>query len=114
MGIIPEGIEVKVKMLKNIEAVKKAVGIDSANCQSCVNFGTDDNGNFPESMVSWDICHRFPTYQNLKSFPFKKEMECWLPEFWHSKYTDLIKKGEHEEVLVAIDEFNKAIEVVDK
>lgn len=90
------------------EDMKKRVGIDTANCLTCANLGTEDDGNYPEYAVSWHVCRRFPHYENLKNFPFKTEQKCWEPEFWHSTFTDLITNGEHEEVMMAIGEFVKA------
>lgn len=97
--------------MKPIEEILKVTGIEKSDCSTCVHLGTDDNGNYPEYAISWDVCQKNPTFENLKSFPFKKTMDCWHPEFWHSKkFTSLIKKGDHEEVLSAIESFNKAID----
>lgn len=43
-------------------------------------------------------------YEHLTPLQFKTEQKCWEPEFWHSKFTDLIKDGE---VTAAIGEFVK-------
>ena len=94
--------------------IKKAVGIDTANCEFCICFGTEDDGGEPESSVSWPVCHDDVRIQNLKSFPFKKDMKCWAPEFWGSKFPSLIKIGDDGEVTRAINEFNKAIELAIK
>lgn len=85
--------------------LKEAVGIDIANCSTCSYRGFDDDGNFPEYSVSWPVCDKFSSYVNLKSFPFKKEMPCWDPCFWHSKFAEQIKTGETEEVKNLMDQF---------
>lgn len=90
------------------EAIKNAVGIEIANCETCANIGSEDDGGEPEYAKSWPVCRKFKHYENLKTFPFKTEQKCWEPEFWHSKFTDNIKNGEHDEVLAAINEFVKA------
>lgn len=87
------------------EKTLQAVGIEVANCSTCSDLGSEDDGNFAEFSVSWLVCRQFASYEHLKSFPFKKEMKCWTPEFWNSKFTDLIKGGEESEVLKAIDAF---------
>ena len=67
-----------------------AMGIEVASCKTCLHLGSDDDGNFPEFVISWPICNKVDRYQYLKSFPFKKEMDCWEPEFWHSKFADMV------------------------
>lgn len=68
------------------EEIKAAVGISCANCSTCARLGSDGDG--PEYNGSWPICNKVERYGYLKSFPFKKEMPCWEPDFWHSKFTD--------------------------
>ncbi len=92
-----------------LASLKQASGISCANCSTCVYLGTDSDGNYPEYAVSWDVCEKFEGYKNLKSFPFKKEMPCWEPEFWHSKFTEEIKSGEHEEVMELVGKFSDAV-----
>lgn len=53
--------------------------------------------------------HLQPGRENLKSFPFKKEMPCWLPYFWHSKFAKEIKTGEDSEVDDLIDLYKSTI-----
>lgn len=67
-----------------------AMGINVANCASCVHLGSEDDGGEPEYSISWPTCNKVERYQYLKSFPFKKEMKCWSPEFWHSKFADMV------------------------
>ena len=86
------------------EQIKTNVGIDTANCSTCAYLGSEDDGNYSEMGISWDVCQKFDRYQYLKPFPFKTEQKCWEPEFWHSKFAEL-KTGEHEEVTRAIDAF---------
>jgi hypothetical protein len=70
------------------ERVKSATGIAVANCKSCAFLGSDGDGGEPEYAVDWPVCDKVARYQNLRSFPFKKEMPCWEPNFWESKFAD--------------------------
>ena len=92
----------KRKMHKEI---KKQLGIEISNCETCMWLGTEDDGNYPEHAISWRVCHEFEQYQYLKSFPFEKEMDCWEPEFWHSKFAADMKEGTHDELMELIDKF---------
>ena len=88
------------------EDLKIAVGIKEANCESCINLGTEGDGY--EYNGSWPVCDKFERMSNLKSFPFKKEMKCWEPNFWASKFPTMIKTGSDEEVSAAIEAFREA------
>lgn len=70
------------------EQMKAAVGIARANCESCVHLGCESDGGEPEYAVAWPACDKVARYQYLKSFPFKKEMGCWEPNFWYSKFAE--------------------------
>ena len=91
-----------------IGRLKEAMGIKRANCGTCAQLGTDDNGGYPEYVISWKICEVDDRMVNLRSFPFKKDMSCWWPEFWHSKFADIID-GTDESENRASEEFKKAI-----
>lgn len=91
------------------EHLKKATGIATANCETCAYLTTDGDGNYPEKEITWLICGKIPRMGNLKSFPFKKEMECWHPEFWQSKFAGMIKTGTDEEVRRVSNAFANAI-----
>ena len=95
------------------EELKAKMGIDNANCSTCAYLGSDDDGNYPEMMISWSICEKFHGYEDLKSFPFKKDMPCWHPEFWHSKFADIID-GSDGSIKTAFDEFRKALDGVER
>jgi hypothetical protein len=88
--------------------LKLASGISVANCATCGNLGSEDDGGDPPCR-SWPICHRFDRYGYLRSFPFKKEMSCWTPHFWHSKFADKIN-GEKPNDDAVFAEWNKAID----
>lgn len=72
------------------EKVKEATGIERANCENCANLGSESDGGEPEYSVSWPVCHKFERYEHLKPFPFKTEQKCWEPDFWASKFTDMV------------------------
>ena len=90
------------------DALKNRVGIEKANCASCIHMGSEDDGGYPEYAVSWPVCHKFERYQYLKPFPFRTEQKCWEPDFWASKFTEMIRTGSDEEVSAAIDAFSIA------
>ena len=71
------------------EALKEAVGIETASCASCRHLGSDGDGD-EVNYRSWPVCDKVPRFNNLLSFPFRKEMTCWRPNFWHSKFADEI------------------------
>ena len=85
--------------------MKGRLGIKKANCGTCAYLGTETDGNYVEFAIEWPICEKVERYQYLKSFPFKKEMPCWEPEFWHSKQAGLIKTGSNAELKFAIKSF---------
>ncbi len=99
-------------MIPTLEAIKQAAGIQDASCRTCARLGADDDGNYPEYCVSWHICTKpgRSHVTNLKSFPFKTDQKCWEPEFWQSKYADMIKTGEDEEILRLIGEFRASVD----
>jgi len=88
-----------------MDEIKRRLGIEKANCETCIFLYTECDGNYPEFAIEWPACERFSRYQHLKSFPFKKEMGCWEPEFWHSKYAGWMKYGTHKEMTILIREF---------
>lgn len=82
--------------MNNVELLKKITGIEHANCFTCAHLGSYSEGDFGEH--SWLECDKHLARSNLKSFPFKKEMPCWEPEFWHSKFAG----GDYEDFKNAI------------
>ena len=100
---MPEEKEVLEK--QNIEFAKH-LGIEYPNCRNCALKGSDGDG--PEYNGTWDICTINDSYSNLISFPFKKAMSCWCPEFWVSKFPDAIKERKNIEIDEAYDQFQKA------
>ena len=97
---------------ETIEKLKEATGIETANCETCIFLGYDDNGDDLAGVVEWPICDADCRLENLKSFPFKKEMLCWGPNFWASKFVDMID-GIDESVDKAFLEFREAVESID-
>jgi len=95
-----------------LASLRDATGISCSNCSTCAHQGTDNDGGEPENSTSWPVCDQFEQYQYLKSFPFKKEMPCWEPEFWHSKFTDQLKTGSDQEFSDASDKFEDAVQEV--
>jgi hypothetical protein len=100
--------------IKDFEGAKKVCGVEIANCHTCMYQGSDDDGA-EMCPVSWPICNKFPRYENLKSFPFKKEMSCWEPDFWRLPDgmfpIDVGADGDAERAFDdAIEKFMKALE----
>jgi len=94
------------------EELKKAVGIEKANCMMCKHLDSDPGGGEMQS-EHWVSCRKREHCSNLKSFPFKKEMECWEPEFWKSKFAEMIEEGTDKEVESAIEKFADTVREVE-
>lgn len=88
--------------------LKRVTDIETANCSTCSYLGSDGDG--PEYNGSWPICDKIDRMGYLKSFPFKKEMKCWEPNFWFSKFASMIKNGTDDEMQKAGDAFRSALE----
>jgi len=99
-----------VGLMGLLASLRASTGISCSNCSTCAYQGRDSDGGEPEYSISWPVCEKFGQYQYLKSFPFKKEMACWEPEFWLSKFTDQITTGADQEVLDACGKFADAVQ----
>lgn len=90
--------------------VLEAVGIQKANCDTCVHI--EDVGDGIEYGGPCLICNKpgRTHVSNLRSFPFKKDQVCYTPNFWHSKFAKMIKHGEDDEVNALDQQFRKAVE----
>jgi hypothetical protein len=92
------------------EAIKQAVGINIANCHSCTYLGDVGDGyEYNGSILACENPDK-KNIDNLPGFPFQSEQKCWTPEFWHSKFAGMIKKGDHDEVLALQGEFHAAVQ----
>ena len=58
------------------------------SCEFCRYLGTEDDGNYPELVKSWPRCDFNTSYGNLEGFPFKKDMECFRADIWHTEFAD--------------------------
>ena len=87
----------------------KASGIEVANCESCSYLGSESDSNWPEIAQTWPVCRRKPHMGNLKGFPFKTDMQCWVPESWASKFAGMIQTGNANEVDQLHGQFMEAI-----
>ena len=59
------------------------------SCNDCRHLGSESDGGEPEYAVSWPICEKFPRYEHLKSFPFKRApKKCFSLDFFASAYVD--------------------------
>jgi hypothetical protein len=94
-----------------MERLKSATGIKCANCDTCAHLSSDNDGGEPEYSISWPVCDKFPTRHNLKTFPFKKEMPCWSPNFWASQFSEEINTGSDEEMKSIGERFCAACEL---
>lgn len=92
------------------EEMKSRLGIKCANCSTCMHLGSDSDGGEPEYSVNWQVCYKFDRYHHLKPFPFKTEQKCWEPDFWASKFTEIVN-GSDESMDRAIDAFVKARDI---
>ncbi|MEM7697208.1 MAG: hypothetical protein AAF236_02250 [Verrucomicrobiota bacterium] len=62
----------------------EASGIENAECLNCQSCHYVSDGDYGEHR--WHECSEVERYQYLKSFPFKKTMDCWRPDFFASKF----------------------------
>lgn len=90
--------------------LKEVCGVPCASCRSCDHLGEDNDGS-EYSSNSWPVCTKHESMSNLRSFPFKKEMACWEPGFWLTKFADL-KTGTDEEFNAAVLAYNEACTAV--
>lgn len=90
------------------DAIKERMGIEIANCSTCESLGSDGDGY--EYNGTWPVCNIHSQLSNLKSFPFKKEMKCWSPNFWHSKFAEMLKNGTDDEMAAASNAFRAALD----
>jgi len=63
------------------EIAKKLFRVKHANCETC-RFYSEASYDYYAGEYDAPECGKYPCYPNLKSFPFKKEMECWRPDFF--------------------------------
>ena len=71
------------------------------NCHFCVELGTDGEDEYTRE-GGFPVCEKMPGKDNLKSFPFKKEQKCHVPDFWRVMSVDkeisqLFNEEEHPE-----------------
>lgn len=98
------------------EAIKQAIGFDGlANCENCP-YIEDVSDGWEYGQGPWWICGKKGRQHvsNLKSFPFKAEQKCWEPDFWRSRFPDMIKNGEDEDVGVACTAYREALQAAKK
>lgn len=91
------------------EAMKATMGIACASCQTCCHLGSDGDW---ESGHTFSTCEHMPGRDNLRSFPFKKEQPCWEPNFWETKFADMVK-GDDASNDAASDAFHAAGKAID-
>jgi len=94
------------------EEMKEAVGIDVANCETCIHRQNCSDGDYGE--YKWFECGKNGQrhYSYLNTFPFKKEMKCWEPSFWSSKFfNDEVFEGSNE-FAIAVQKFKEAVAAV--
>ena len=100
--------------MPDIDALLKAIGMDEANCLTCLYKGWDSPGSDDPCEPTWPVCEREENarFNNLKSFPFKKRMSCWYPDFWKSGFAERIQRGTDREITKLSKEFRKAVKDV--
>lgn len=64
--------------------------LEKRACVKCTSYEEEYDGDPPISYLCGYTCDEHPHYSNLKSFPFKKKMPCFVLDFWHSEFTELI------------------------
>jgi hypothetical protein len=93
----------EANLMNRIVLLKEAARIPCANCSTCEHLGSDGDGW--EYNGTWPVCNKIERMSCLKSFPFKKDMKCWEPNFWASGFLEGIEY--FDEADKAVDEAYK-------
>ena len=93
------------------EVLKQALGVANAKCSACAYLGDDSDDPYSGPC---HICEnpKKRGVDNLKSFPFKKDMSCWKPEFWCTNLPGQLLSGKDPDAELdrLYAEFHKIIE----
>lgn len=73
-------------------------GDDKPGCLSCAYLTQEDDGNYPEfAQHGLYACELNPQYENLKSFPFKKQKQCYQKDFWYTEFAEKLTGHEKKD-----------------
>jgi hypothetical protein len=73
----------KMKNRARIQDLKKELGVDQSNCKTCRHLKGESDDEYGSNFYYY--CSKRESFSWLKSFPFKKDMDCWEPTFWATK-----------------------------
>lgn len=72
-------------------------------CCTCMHYRESHASREEGGYLEERTCEQNPKYGNLNSFPFRKKKPCHEIEFWHSRFTDLLKGDlAHDERVFAL------------
>lgn len=97
------------------DKMKEVTGITDASCQTCP-YIDDVSDGWEYGQEPYYVCSH-PKHKhksNLKGFPFKTDQICWVPQFWASKFSGMIRTGEDEEINDLYRQFNEAVKSVEE
>lgn len=100
--------------MARVKILKELLGIPEANCRSCCHMTYESEGDYGE--YTWNECSKKPAMSHLRSFPFRKDMKCWEPCYWSSKFVDQnnIYNWDDKDYDEKIKQFRKIVETYDE
>lgn len=104
-------------MTEQVVKIKEICGIEKASCETCDYGFAENDGNYGEiycGCFCWKIKKTTDhCYVEDAGLDIHTEKDCWEPNFWHSKFTDIID-GTENSMEEAVRQFREAVEGVDK
>lgn len=87
----------------DFEHIKKELGLEDCSCLSCCHCRHETDGDYGEIDWGWRCDKEGREFvSNLKSFPFKKNQECFFPEFWLTRFAENINgEDKHDNQIYA-------------
>lgn len=90
-----------------LQRLKAAVGIETADCDTCeLGFAEHDGEN--GELYCGFFCSHHDKYLEDVGVDVKAEKECWQPDFWYSGFMEDVKSGTTEELDAAFARFKAA------
>lgn len=72
-------------------------------CVNCHHYEEERAGYEEGNYIERQECMKRPRISNLRSFPFKKEQACFVPDFWLSEFAKEVNASDSD-----VDYFNDA------
>ncbi len=78
-------------------------------CKFCICIHSEYDGDYGEIFCGTFCVRKDPTQAGDGNHNENGTCDDWYPDFWHSRFTNLIVGGENKEVLSAIEKMHEAI-----